>query len=328
LATVAAILAVLLLAEGAMRMVEARVDTPVAWGSRILDEKVDQIKELSTRGGVDVVFIGSSIVDVGIDPAKFVQRSNWAESAYNASVSAASPRVLEAWAEEVVLPLLKPKVMVIGLSSRALNDNGANQQAAFDRYINSSGRADHLGIAGLDRKIEAAIEAGSSLFRLRGELRSPHTFVENVTTETQGPSVTRLGYQRRLRNNDYEVTREFRERISGKVLNDYAVGGDELTALRGMIDTALAMGVSVYVVDMPVVEEDYIGLHPQGAADHALYEAALAELARDERFITASARDVVPLTDSFADPLHLNARGSRLLARWLATTILNPESAA
>lgn len=307
-----------------MRMVEARVDTPVVWGSRTLDAKVDQIEALSAQGGVDVVFIGSSIVDVGIDPAKFVQRSSWAESAYNASVSAASPRVLEAWAEEVVLPLLKPKVLVIGMSSRALNDNGTNQQAAFDRYINSGGRADYLGIAGLDRRIEAAIEAGSSLFRLRGELRSPRTFIDNVTTETRGPSITRLGHQRRLRNNDYEVTQEFRERIAGQVLNDYSVGGHEMTALRGMVDTALAMGVRVYVIDMPVVEEDYISLHPRGAADHELYEAALAELARDERFTTASARDVVPMAESYADPLHLNAQGSRLLARWLANLIVAP----
>jgi lysophospholipase L1-like esterase len=86
----------------------------------------------------------------------------------------------------------------------------------------------------------------------------------------------------------------------------------------------MTMGATVYVVDMPVVEEDYVGLHPRGIADHEQYEAAFAQLALDDRLFVVSARDVAPRKAFFADPLHLNGKGANRLARWLANTILAP----
>ena len=322
--TLVAALVVLLVAEGASRVVEPRVPVQTRWGSADIDLKVEQMERLSADGGVDVVFLGSSIVNSGVDPAAFVKQSPWATSAYNASMAAASPRVLERWAAEVVFPMLTPKTVVIGLSSRALNDNGANQQEAYDRYIHSRGRALYLGTATIAQRLQSALEASLALFRLRGQIRLPFTFVKNIKAGPRPSTITDLGYQTHLSKHRYESSRAFRKRMARRVLNNYAVGGEELAALDAIVDAAISQGAEVYVIDMPVVESDYVGMHPHGATDYADYEAAFARLAVDDRLQLASATSVAEDTRFFADPLHLNARGARRLVRWMAKTVLEP----
>lgn len=322
--TLVAALVVLLVAEGTSRVVEPRVPVQTRWGSAAIDVKVEQMERLSADGGVDVVFLGSSIVNSGIDPAAFVEQSPWATSAYNASMAASSPRVLERWATEVVFPMLKPKTVVIGLSSRALNDNGINQKRAFDRYMDSRGRALHLGTATIAQQLESTLEASSALFRLRGQIRLPFTFVNRVKNGPRRSTITDLGQQTQRSKRKYESTRAFRRRTTRRVLVDYELGGVELAALDALVEAAVSQGAEVYVIDMPVVESDYVGMHPQGAADYANYEAAFARLAFDDRLRSVSATSVAEGTRFFGDPLHLNGKGANRLVRWMAKTVLEP----
>jgi hypothetical protein len=324
IATVLVVLVVLAVAESTSRVLEPRVAAEPQWGSADIDLKVEQMEQLAAVGGVDVVFLGSSIVNTGIDPAAFVEHSPWATSAYNASMPAASLRVLERWAAEVAFPMLTPRTVVIGMSSRALNDNGTNQQKAYDRYIDSRGRALHLGTATIAQRLQSTLEASSALFRVRSQMRLPFTFVKNIKAGPRGSTVTDLGYQTHLSKHRYESSRAFRRRMTSRVLNNYAVGGEELAALDAIVDAAISQGAEVYVIDMPVVESAYVGMHPRGAKDYADYEAAFARLAFDDRLQWASATSVAEHTRFFADPLHLNAKGARRLVRWMAKTVLEP----
>lgn len=321
---VAAVL-VLVGAEAAARVIEPRVGAVPRWADADTDLEVEQMRALSADGGADVVFLGSSIVNVGIDPDAFVANSDWATSAYNASLSAASPRLLELWAAEVVLPLLEPKVVVIGLSSRSLNANGENQQLAYDRYTDSIGRAEHLGEASVGQSLQFNAEGLSALARIRGEIRSPSSFLSKIGAGgNEGSPITNDGYDARLRDRTYGVSAGFRERMTENVLNDYEVGGEELAAVERLIESAERAGAAVYVVDMPVVAADYVPLHPRGSEDHEMYEAAFDALSDYERLEARTAMAMAGDPSLHADPLHLNAKGADLLAEWLATAIPKP----
>jgi hypothetical protein len=196
------------------------------------------MQELSSEGGVDVVFLGSSMVDVGIDPETFVENSDWAEVAYNAALSSASLGLIEVWANEVVFPLLQPRVVVIGISSRELNDNGLAQQQSHDRYMESIGRAEYLGELSIKQGLELAAEDVSALYRLRKLIRVPGDFADLLLGTTKDNTITEYGYETRMNDRRYQVSEI--ERVLS--LNDYqGLGGRDLpgrpTSHRGGLDS-------------------------------------------------------------------------------------------
>ncbi|MDH3307377.1 MAG: hypothetical protein OEO77_07680, partial [Acidimicrobiia bacterium] len=58
-------LSVLLVAESGARLLATRLPGPVYWDTPFSQDKAGQIEE---TGAVDIVFMGSSIANAGIDP--------------------------------------------------------------------------------------------------------------------------------------------------------------------------------------------------------------------------------------------------------------------
>ncbi|MBT8194166.1 MAG: hypothetical protein HKO63_01235 [Acidimicrobiia bacterium] len=316
-------LLVIVAAEGGARVIESRINPqPHTWGHRDTDVKVSQMQALHHAGGTDVVFLGSSAMNVAVDPATFIATSDQVSSAYNAALSSGSPILMERWAKEVVFPLLNPKVVVIGLTSLAFNDNGHTQEDAYDRYLESPGRATYLGEASLADRIESGAHSWSALLRVRAELRQPYTLIDKLVEGDQSDQVlSDLGHDTRRMFTEYAVPARFESDQRNLVLTDYVLGGRQTAALRRLIDLATERDMEVYLVAMPVVEADYIPLHPNGTLDHDQYLAAFDGLAEDDLVLTLNARELLGDVEMFADPIHVNGQGADRFAQWLAGSL-------
>lgn len=309
------------LAEAAARAIEPHLPAPVLWGDLETQLKVAQMDRVATTGGADVVFLGSSIVNAGIDPALFAELSESGTVVYDAALNATSPQLLELWVEEIVLPRLQPDLAIIGLSSRELNDHGISQAEQYDRYVESIERAFEIGQVTIPQRIDQAMSNVSAVVRLRSEIRRPFTIFNELRGTTSSLlGLTDQGAGTRLRHVEYHVSEEFRDRTANRDLVDYQIGGVELGALGRLIGEIRSTGAEVLLVDMPVMEADYIPMHPNGQADLDAYRAALREFADQNGVQLAIPPDQPWPADHFADPLHLNQTGVDEITTWLWET--------
>ncbi len=309
---VIALVAILVLGEAGARILEPRFPSIPSWGSDDLDEKAQAMVELEGTGA-DVVFMGSSAVNRGFDSELFADVTGL--SAFNAAIDGSSPRLLEVFIEEVVEPTLDPDVVIIGLTSRAFNDNALTQQELFDVYLNSEGRADFLGTASVKQRLEMFAARYSAFLRLRPSLRNPKQLLDAIRggNPDSPPEIA---------DPPYEVNELWATRMADRSLADYEIGDVELGALARTVDRLKAEGVKVVLVDLPVVEDDWAALHPNGVADINAFHEALAAFAAEHAVDLVDTWEETWPVDQFRDPVHLNqvgqARLTRLLADYLA----------
>jgi len=321
LAALAVAVIVFGIAEAAARAIEPRLQPPVLWGDLETQWKVAQMDGLAAGGGADVVFLGSSIVNAGIDPALFAELSEPGTVVYDAALNATSPQLLELWATEIVLPRLQPDLVVIGLSSRSLNDHGISQAEQYERYVESIERAFEIGEATIPQRIDRAMSNVSAVVRLRSEIRRPFAVFNDLRGTTRSLlALTDQGATTRLRGMEYHVSSAFRAQTVELDLVDYQIGGVELAALARLVDEIRSIGARVLLVDMPVMEADYTPMHPNGQADPDAYRAALREFADQNDVHLATPPDLPWPAEQFADPLHLNQSGVDRLTTWLWET--------
>jgi hypothetical protein len=303
-AALAATLAVLVAAEVAVRLVEDRLPPRSGWISDEYPQKIDQMDALAAGGGVDVVLLGSSVVDVSVDPAGLAGAAG-RRGAYNAGLIGATPEIVEAWAH--VVSTLRPDVAVVAVSSRDLNGNGAGMRSSTELFRRSAGGRRLLGTQSTADRIEWWLDDHVALLRHRQSLRRP---LEALTSydppDRNSTRLTRLGFETHLAASTYrsdETTSAFFRR---EPLRDWAVTDDQRGALARLATSLEDQGIRVILLDVPVTD-DYVSLHPEGAADVAEYAAAIDALAVD-----ADAEVLRPgiwPEELFSDPLHLNGAG-------------------
>jgi len=275
-AAVAALL-VVLLAELAVRAMASRLPEPSAWPQRAPGIMVEQMKAL---GGADAVFIGSSVVGNAFDPALFEERTGL--SAYNSGLQRAGIEGVDRWVREFVVPTLKPKVAVLGLVSRDLNDNGPLQQAHLEEYLSSPGRAAELGTETAAMRAERVAADISALVRYRRYLRRPFDLADHVVRRNNaleppvqlGPRGEPLGADA---NAAFHIPEWPYPHRNGELLAFDMTRS--LKILEGSIAYLRAEGIDVVLVDMPVIEEIYVPYHPGARTDFLRYERAVRGLA-------------------------------------------------
>ena len=305
---VIALIAVLLLGEAGARILEPYLRNVPEWGSNDLDEKVADMEALN-GAGADVVFMGSSAVNRGFDGDLFSELVG--QTAFNAAIDGSSPRLIEVFIDEVVEPTLDPTVVIIGLTSRAFNDNALSQQELLDTYLTSSGRAAFLGTAPIKQRLEELAEKGSAFLRHRPALRSPRQLIDALRRIelTETPETT---------DRPYEVDETWANQMATRSLAGYEIGGLELEALARTVDKMSAAGVRVVLVDLPVVVEDWAALHPDGLANIEAFHEALAAFAAEHDVELVDTREETWPIDQFRDPVHLNTVGQERLTRLMA----------
>lgn len=105
-----------------------------------------------------------------------------------------------------------------------------------------------------------------------------------------------------------------------QLVADYDVGGEEMAALRRIIDGVRGAGAVPILVRMPVTS-DWVDMHPQGARDFRRFADALESFARVNGVAYADIASRFASLDDFADPVHLNGKGLARFTDALAGSI-------
>src|SRR3546814_10620201 len=124
-----AALAVLVVAEVGVRLVEDRLPPPPDGYSPEYGVKERQLRDLAAEGGASGGRLGSAVIDVAVAPAGLDGPVTADRPAYNAGLIGANLEMVDVWSEHVVEPALAPDVAVIAISSRDVNANGAGLES-------------------------------------------------------------------------------------------------------------------------------------------------------------------------------------------------------
>ena len=332
------LLAAALLAELAVRRAAPRVCDLLQWRDWECQQKVAAIDALAARGGASIVMIGSSPTNAAFDSHRFTQMNRLERPAFNAALNAASLRTLELWARDVVLPRLRPDVLILGLNSSELSDHNLVGERGYRQFVESRGwRALHPE-ASIGRRWLLWAEDRSFLVRYR------HFFREPGGWGMRAPLRVRLARSmrdpkrlfRKSRGRQVEVTplgmlhalSVFRgvpyghtERVLGtwkRIVVDYEVGGHELAALARLADATRDAGVSFVMVLMPVTQ-DWIDIHPHGREDFDRFRRVLDTFARDHGVPLIDLMPTIPSRDGYADAVHRNDEGRRAFTEMLSS---------
>jgi hypothetical protein len=335
-----AALAVLLVTELAARSLALHLPAPDPWGDAARTVKIAQMDHLrAVDGCVDVVMAGDSMARDGFDPAAFNAHGTPHRDAYNASLDAAGPDLLEPWLVDQVIPRLRPSTVLIAISSIDLNRHGAANGAAVEAYATSPGGrrdllgrldrlvSDHVALVGHRRELRDADLLLDALRRENpaepferddlgtpvlegvlgpgGEGRSRAPLVVDLSAATDGPAAV--------------FTRE-------QLLGGFALVDDPVGRLARLVDAVRDEGAArgqvttVVLVVLPTTDA-FASLHPNGADDVAAARQAVLDAATTAGVpVVDFSEDRWP-ADHFADTHHLNGRGARRLSAELATRL-------
>lgn len=286
------LVALLAAAEAAARLRERRLPAYRYWHDQLTTGKWHQLRALRREPPVDVVLAGSSQMLMALDPTAMPFRC------YNAAFYRAVPTVMTEWLRDEVLPALRPRLVVWGVSILDLNDNGPFHAGIHAKYLASPARR-----PGLKRWL---LTHSALVRRRKGLLRTDDPTSAKPLDSLLGPMGKGLEY---VAYDSYRLSDDKREFIQTQIVASFAMGGRQVEALREGARVVRAAGARLLLVEVPCTEE-FVAMYPNGAAD----------LAEARRLMDAVADEIgVPFVKSsddlperwFADCVHLNGVGMR-----------------
>lgn len=325
LLVVAAAAAVVLLAEGGARVLSPYLTEPARYGD---DATAVKVAQMDARGDTctDVVLAGNSMGRDAFDPAAFEAADPAHRRAYNASLDAASPELLESWVADEAVARLRPATVVLTLASLDVNASGPATRAALEAYEGAEQtRPDLIGRLGV------AAGSVSDLIAYRTELRDPaelRSAIDRLREGTPAPRPSTAGIDRVLGADGEGLSRrslQYRGEPGAKLftrqqlLAGWSLDHDQVDAATALIDDLRAQGIDVVLVVLPVTD-DYVAQHPNGVADFATFLAAAEGIAGDTGAPLIDLHDAAPV-ERFADTHHLNGAGTSWFSAELAARL-------
>lgn len=339
-----AVVVVLAGAELGMRAIDQRLPRPLAGDTAEIELKDTQIHDLAAAGEpVDLVVLGNSTLDAGIDPVLLGQESVRFDAVYNAALLGQPLRSIRRWAKDFVLSETSPDTVVLGLTPLdvpTLSIFGVSKpavEAAFE------GTFDDLRPGPAQRADDNA-SRWSALVRHRAAFRSPGELWRGVTDtisgtdkafQGSGPVTFEDGTQgvrdrqtwesvllgprglnRTYWGGSYDGTTD--SRISATERQAYEKSNIDRLQLAGVIGGIRAAGVDDIVVvlpphDLPALEQSGVPL-----ATYTRLAADITDFAQEEGLAVIDLSAANWDDSNFYDPAHLSRQGSRRLTRLLA----------
>jgi hypothetical protein len=326
-------LVLLLLAELGVRAIADHLPPPTTGDTQELVQKKAQMEGRAANGPTQVVFLGNSTMDAGVDAASFASTSIEFDAAYNAALLGIPLDTQSRWYGEVVDPVLGADVVVLGMNPvDVLQSYYSDNELAV---VNASFQARFREIEeGPAASLNRSAYDHSYLYRYRGSLRAPSHIVDATRATITGEEVSGI-WSRPAGFFDENIAPDgsilvYRERVmdpadavSAKLLRDLSRTLDsELRESRidRLLDQVEAAGhdpvVVVPPVSLPVLAD--AGLDTERWRDVA---GQIAEVANE------AGVPVIDLTNAdyppalFSDPIHLNAAGSERFSFDLAQAI-------
>jgi hypothetical protein len=299
-----------LVAELGVRL--ADLPDPLVFSSEEAQVKAEELSAAGQRGGVDTVFVGSSVADVAIEPAPFAEGAG-VDDAYNAALLGADLRSLELWTRHVVVPEASPRRVVLALSCRELNGLEGAQDDYFRDFAGAPAIARLTGDEPTLDRVDRAIGEWSELVRYRTVLRVPRNLGGRDMRSGENLELVDGGYNAAYRDRSYPDPSVLHD-----VLNpgdrSWEVGPDRVAALDRTLLFLQQSGVEAVVVHMPVTA-DWIGYLPSPEAfDQCGDVLADTASAGGATFVDGGVLD----RQLFADPIHVNGAGSAHVTDFLA----------
>jgi hypothetical protein len=309
---VSVVIIMLLAAEMAVRIRASALPPPQKWSTPDLTHKDQQIADLQRRTGASVVFLGSSSIDGALD-ASTIRHGVASRPAYNAGLRGGSVRMVSTWAQLVVVPRLRPEVVVLGVVSRELSGNDPVTDQREEDFFAAPATRYLLESENLLQRVERNIEDVSDLFEYRTVLRQPRTFRAflglSVAPVITDPNIYIApdGQFLIFLEGTYQPSQQFSDEMRG-----YNLGDAQVARLRRLLTFLSERAEHVIVVNMPVTK-DYVALHPRKRKDYDVFSRVLEQEAE---------RAGAPYIDAgvwpnrfFADPVHVNSAGSRRITK-------------
>jgi len=336
------VLLVILAAEVALRSLAPKLPKPLDWHYWQAQNKVTAMEQLAQRGGASVAMIGASHMNSAVDAELLTQLVGAKRPVFNAGLNAANTRTVELWTLGVVLPYLRPDLVVFGLNSSEVNESSSGGKRSLDKFEKCYGWRSRRQNSSRAQRLLLWLEGRSFLVRYRRFLQEPtmarraHPVVSWFgrlrkdplylfrKSRGQSDSVSKLGTITGgwFRQVEYHLSDRTRRVLSEEFLNHYEVGGPEFAAFRRLVEGVRAAGVSVLVVLMPVTS-DWTDLHSRGERDVERFTRAFAELVAEVNLPFVDLTSVFASNDFFADPAHLNGAGMRRFAEEMTRPILD-----
>jgi hypothetical protein len=302
---------ILLVAELFTRLIDAHLQTPLVWNNYEVQRKVQQIETLSHHGGARVVYLGSSIVDVGLEPPVIDQQLGHDVISYNAGLEAAIPVQTAEWAETIVLPKLHPKVIVVGLLSYDFAKSSPFRYGIYGQYLGSSGVRQITGTDDTIQAVDRWLGSVSALWFHKFQLRDPaavfHAIAgDSVPVDPSGAGVAPLGQQTQGLDQHWVGARATLN------VKNWTLGTRDVDAINGLIAYAHVRHIKVVLVDMPVTK-NLVGQMPHGQVSYDVFNAKVEAIGRASGSLVLNYQSFSNHA-FFRDNIHLNARGAKLLS--------------
>lgn len=322
-------LAVLLTAELALRAAGGAIPPPAHWGDPFADAKVDQIRRMGTA---DVVFVGSSIANAGLDP---VPLEELGLRSFNAGQPGTGLRAWRGWLDEVLLPELHPELVIVGVSIRDYSD--ANLDAGWVRLNEAPAFRTRTGEATALERLDVWASQQSRLVSRRSALRQPATTLawargEQIDGWPQ-QQLTRSGRYLGYDDREYAERQSRDDRLREHSFVDFRAGPRSTDMLGEILQLVRGRGAEPVVVRMPAMEGRLVERDLLPADEVERYPGELRRVTAEQDVLLIDLADHNDRPELFADYYHLNRTGVRTVSAAIvealqASGLTEPASAA
>lgn len=327
LAVLLLVVVLCLFVEAVFRAVGHVAEEPLWWHDLSTQRKELQMRRLARRGRVDVVVIGTSMMLYGVDPAAVGRRLG--TRCYNASIYRGLPRVTEAWLGDFVLPLLKPRLVVMSMSAVEAND-ASPLTTRYDEY-----KAARVFSPSLLRRFQIALARRSYAVRFLPRAKQPRRLLREVLTALRTPSAWRwdvpldipgkvgpLGEGTDMLDRSFKVTPRMGDLVRSHVGPGYTTGGHLHAAWSRIPSLVRSHGVALVYTAMPAPRSMFDTVFEGGYDAYLREQAALAAIAESTGTPYVDVTAALDDETFYADQMHCNRLGRDTFTARLAEAVL------
>jgi hypothetical protein len=318
LTLIACIIVVVLLAELATRAIASGLPAPLQWQSYETQKKVEQIDALSRHGGAQLVFLGSSLVDLGVEPNIVAAGIGPGVTSYNAGLDSSIPRMTAEWAEHIVIPELHPRVLVLGVGAYDLDGSNPSTRTAFyTGFMDSAGAKRIMDRNDLIQNLNQWLGQHSSLWYNKVALRDPETVLRAIFGRPQpsDPAADEVLPDGRQTTNQYVPF----VNVPRLNISNWTLGTKDSNAIKQLIGFCEKRHIRVVLVNMPVTKQ-FINRMPEKSTSFATFSSALFELGLQTHTQVLQFQ-TISNTRYFSDEVHLGHAGAGLLSQELGAAL-------
>jgi hypothetical protein len=292
---------------------------------RQFEIQVARLDKLVREGTpIDCIFLGNSMVWLGIDPLivdqTFEDKTGQSIYCFNFGVSAL-PASSAGQIAQMLVERYHPRVLIYGTFAR----DYAIPSDAEDAYVVSD--TPWLKYWNGDFTLKGWLYDHSRLFQYKGHIRDLmyRNYLEDVFVEKSIPSYRALGLDPKtdirldVRTEPDFAAKDNRDPV--KWLGHFEIQPEDLIGLQNIVEQS-DHGVQVIIVELPYYRETALNFFPNGIQDYETYMQTVSSIAASKQVPFWRLDDELVLPpESWWDYFHLNLKGVDLFSRWLGNKL-------